>query len=123
MVPEDIAQQLLDPNSGLTLREVVIRGGDAFINPRAELRIPLGGDVQTAVFLDAGNLWTKPELVNASELRYAVGTGLRVGTPIGPLAFDYGFNVDRVLDEFFPQRENQRFWEDMGAFHFSIGLV
>ncbi len=122
MVPEDIAKQLLDPNSGLTLREVVIRGGDAFINPRAELRIPLGGDVQTAVFLDAGNLWTKPELVNASELRYAVGTGLRVGTPIGPLAFDYGFNVDRVLDEFFPQRENQRFWEDMGAFHFSIGL-
>ncbi len=122
MVPEDIAQQLLDPNSGLTLREVVIRGGDAFINPRAELRIPLSGSVQTAAFLDAGNLWTKPELVEVTALRYAVGSGLRIGTPIGPLAFDYGFNVDRVLDEFFPERVEQRFWEDIGAFHFSIGL-
>jgi outer membrane protein assembly factor BamA len=55
-------------------------------------------------------------------MRYAVGSGLRVGTPIGPLAFDYGFNVDRVLDAWVPSRENQRFWEDIGAFHFSIGV-
>ncbi|MEZ4222786.1 MAG: POTRA domain-containing protein [Polyangiaceae bacterium] len=122
MVPEDIAQQLIDPNSGLTLQEVVIRGGDAFINPRAELRVPLSGDVQTALFVDAGNLWTKPELVDPTALRYSVGSGLRIGTPIGPLAFDYGFNVDRVLDEFVPDRGSKRFWEDIGAFHFSIGL-
>jgi hypothetical protein len=30
--------------------------------------------------------------------------------------------VDRVLDKLFPYRNNQRFWEDIGAFHFSIGL-
>ena len=29
---------------------------------------------------------------------------------------------DRVLDKLFPYRNNQRFWEDIGAFHFSIGL-
>ena len=100
----------------------VIRGGDAFINPRLELRIPLSGSVQTAMFLDSGNLWRKPDLVNPSKLRYAVGSGLRIGTPIGPLVFDYGFNVDRVLDKLFPYRTRQRFWEDIGAFHFSIGL-
>jgi outer membrane protein assembly factor BamA len=55
-------------------------------------------------------------------LRYAVGTGVRIGTPIGPLVFDYGFNVHRVLDELYPERANQRLWEDIGAFHFSIGL-
>ena len=122
VVPQDIAKRLLDPSSGLSLNDVVIRGGDIFVNPRAELRIPLGGSVETAVFLDAGNLWTDPARVDPFDLRYAVGTGLRVATPIGPLVFDYGFNVDRVLDDVFPKRDKQRFWEDLGAFHFSIGL-
>src|SRR6478735_3867304 len=122
LVPQDIAQRLLDPRSGLTIRDVVNRGGDMFLNPRAELRIPLGSSVETALFLDAGNLWTDPTRINVLELRYAVGTGLRIATPIGPLVFDYGFNVDRVLDDLFPNRDNKRYWEDIGAFHFSIGL-
>ena len=104
------------------IAHVVIRGGDVFVNPRAELRIPVDSSVETALFVDAGNLWTDPAHVQPLDLRYAVGTGLRIATPIGPLVFDYGFNVDRVLDDFFPKRENQRFWEDIGAFHFSIGL-
>jgi outer membrane protein insertion porin family len=122
LVPQDIAKRLLDPSSGLTIRDVVIRGGDTFLNPRVELRIPIGSSVETALFLDAGNLWTDPARVNAFELRYAVGTGLRIATPIGPLVFDYGFNADRVLDQLFPNRDNKRYWEDIGAFHFSIGL-
>ena len=122
LVPQDIAKRLLDPNSGLTIRDVVIRGGDMFLNPRAELRIPVASSIETALFVDAGNLWTDPARVNAFELRYAVGTGLRIATPIGPLVFDYGFNVDRVLDDIFPDRDNKRYWEDIGAFHFSIGL-
>lgn len=122
VVPQDIAKRLLDSSSGLSLNEVVIRGGDIFFNPRAELRVPLGSSVETALFLDAGNLWTDPTHVEPFDLRYAVGTGLRIATPIGPLVFDYGFNVDRVLDDIFPKRDNQRFWEDLGAFHFSIGL-
>ncbi len=122
MIPEDIAQQLLEPTSGLSLNQVVIRGGDAFINPRLELRIPLSGNVQTGLFLDSGNLWRDPEKVNPLDLRYSVGSGLRIGTPIGPLVFDYGFNVDRVLDELFPDRTRRRYWEPLGAFHFSIGL-
>jgi hypothetical protein len=115
LVPEDIAKRLLNPASGLVLNDVVIRGGDIFFNPRAELRIPLGSSVETAVFVDSGNLWTDPTHVNPLDLRYAVGTGLRIATPIGPLVFDYGFNVDRVLDQIFPKRDNQRFWEDLGA--------
>ncbi|MBN1610388.1 MAG: BamA/TamA family outer membrane protein [Polyangiaceae bacterium] len=122
LVPEDVAQKLLDPNSGLTLAQVVIRGGDVFLNPRAELRVPMYGSLQTALFLDAGNLWTDPTQVRPLSLRYSVGTGLRLGTPVGPLALDYGFNVDHVLDRFLPNRTHRRFWEDLGAFHFSIGL-
>src|SRR5690606_32499943 len=102
LVPEDIAQELLHPqdlSAPLNLRQVVIRGGDAFINPRAELRIPLTPSVATALFVDAGNWWTEPKEVRPWKLRYSVGTGLRMGTPIGPLVFDYGFNVQRILDE------------------------
>jgi outer membrane protein assembly factor BamA len=125
LVPEDIAQQLLHPQgpNPLTIDEVVIRGGDVFVNPRAELRIPITNSVQTALFVDSGNLWTDPNRIDLSKLRYSVGSGLRIGTPIGPLAFDYGFNVQRVLDQIFPSRKNQRTWESLGAFHFSIGVL
>ncbi len=122
LVPQDIADQLLDPSSGLSIDAVVLRGGDVFLNPRLELRIPLGGSVSTALFVDSGNLWSDPTNMNPAQLRYAVGTGLRIGTPVGPLVFDYGFNVERVLDAFDSESEGERYWEDIGAFHFSIGL-
>jgi outer membrane protein insertion porin family len=134
LIPEDLAQQLLDAralsesdpgdNQLLTVDRILIRGGDIFVNPRAELRIPLSGSVQTALFLDTGNLWSSLRAFEQLDfrLRYAVGTGIRIATPVGPLVFDYGFNLDRVLDELDPSRTRKRFWESLGAFHFSIGL-
>ena len=90
---------------------IPIRGGDVLLNPRAELRIPIVGIWQTAVFLDTGNLWADSgEVFNTFRLRYSAGLGLRVNTPVGPLALDYGVNLD------------PRYYEDFGAFHFSIGL-
>src|SRR6185503_6743774 len=113
LVPEDIAQEILNPTNTqnqLTIDQVRIRGGDVFINPRLELRIPVSGIWEWGFFLDTGNVWVEPEKFNPFALRYAAGAGLRVGTPIGPIAFDYGFNLMR------------RDWEDRGNFHFSIGL-
>lgn len=128
MIPEDMAQQILD--GGLPVEQVVMRGGNFFINPRAELRLPLNKLAETVVFVDAGNVWSQSptdagsssNTPNYLRLRYSVGTGLRLNTPVGPLVFDYGFNVERVLDKFYPERSRQRFWEDLGAFSFSIGL-
>lgn len=111
LVPEDRAKKVprgvSDPVE--LAKYVPIRGGDVAINPRAELRIPITEVFQTGIFLDTGNVWVDPAQIDAT-LRYALGAGLRVSTPIGPLAFDYGFNLLR------------RSWEDVGAFHFSIGL-
>jgi outer membrane protein insertion porin family len=134
LIPEDIAQQLLDAralsesdpgdNELLRVDRILIRGGDVFINPRAELRIPLSDSVQTALFVDAGNLWSSLSALRELplRLRYSAGSGIRISTPVGPLVFDYGLNLERIFDQLAPTRKRQRFWEDLGAFHFSIGL-
>ncbi len=104
LVPEDLDRQIDSEN-------IPISGGDVLLNPRAELRIPVVGIWQTALFLDTGNLWADSnEVLDTFRLRYSAGLGVRVSTPVGPLALDYGVNLA------------PRPYEDFGAFHFSIGL-
>jgi outer membrane protein assembly factor BamA len=87
-------------------------GGDVFVVFRGELRVPFGDTFGAALFSDIGNLWRDPGSIDLSWLRYTAGLGLRIQTPIGPLAFDYGINFDRRED-----------WgEEFGALHFSIGM-
>jgi outer membrane protein assembly factor BamA len=110
LLPQDVADaadRAADPRAAARL---AVRGGDVFLNPRAELRVPVWGPVETALFLDAGNVWVDPKRIEPWRLRYAAGSGLRFGTPIGPVAFDYGINLA------------PRPWEGFGTFHFSIGL-
>jgi outer membrane protein assembly factor BamA len=113
MVPQDLAGPLLtihDANKqAAALAAIALRGGDAAINPRVELRVPITELWNAGVFLDTGNVWVDPAQIDFT-LRYAAGAGVRVTTPVGPLALDYGINLLR------------RSWEDFGAFHFSIGL-
>jgi outer membrane translocation and assembly module TamA len=83
------------------------------INPRLELRIPVTGPIETVLFLDTGNSWsdfTYP-FSHGFEWRAAAGSGVRVQTPVGPLALDYGINLTRISS-----------YEDFGALNFSIGL-
>jgi outer membrane protein assembly factor BamA len=112
VVPQDIAEKILnpDPQKPLTIDKVAIRGGNVSVNPRAELRVPLTSALQVGLFLDTGNLWVDPKAIDLTKMRWAAGAGLRLATPVGPIALDYGVNLDR------------RPWEDFGAFHFSIGL-
>ncbi|HVU01432.1 MAG TPA: BamA/TamA family outer membrane protein, partial [Polyangiaceae bacterium] len=123
VIPQDLAEQIFDEQSrigkagsgitadnALSPARVPIRGGNVLVNPRAEFRIPLTGVFQTTLFLDSGNLWVDPALVDLTKLRYAAGSGIRVTTPVGPLALDFGFNLAR------------RYWEDPYAIHFSVGL-
>ena len=90
-----------------------IRGGDLMLNERVELRIPIRGPFETVLFGDFGNLWIDPSYPfrhRVFPIRAAVGSGIRVQTPVGPLAVDYGFNVTRER------------YEDVGAINFAIGL-
>jgi outer membrane protein assembly complex protein YaeT len=90
-----------------------VRNGDAFVLYRAELRFPLVGDWYGATFTDLGNLWANPRLINPLQIRTSVGVGVRLVTPVGPLALDYGvvLGARRELGE-----------PTYGTVHFSMGL-
>lgn len=78
-------------------------GGQAYVLYKGELRFPISGNFEGALFVDAGNLWLDPTLVSLvpSDLRITPGAGLRYGTPVGPIALDVGMNPfpDAKLNE------------------------
>ena len=87
-------------------------GAQAYVLFKAEVRIGLGGSLELGLFTDVGNLWFDPSLVNFSQLRVSYGLGLRLLTPVGPAAFDVGFNVN----------PDPRLNEPILAPHFTIGF-
>jgi len=92
-------------------------GGNSMLAFSEELRATLRGKLGGVLFLDAGNVWANAADVRLNELRYAVGPGLRYQTPIGPLRFDVGYQLNPIPDLLIngsPQTRRFRF-------HFSIG--
>lgn len=100
------------PEQSLKAWDIGEPGGNTMINLRAEFRFLVVGNLYGGIFLDSGNLWREPSSFNITELRYALGLGLRYLTPIGPIVLDYGFNL----------RPKSEYKESIGSFHFSIGL-
>jgi outer membrane protein assembly factor BamA len=132
LVPAELADALQRDLSGKASPNAVFRGGDAFVLLRAELRFPLVGVLGGGLFLDAGNVWVDPANMTPFDLRPTAGLGLRLATPVGPLAFDYGFILMRrtlaVSGCSAPGPGGAITcaanvpYEPLGAFHFSIGL-
>jgi outer membrane protein insertion porin family len=86
-------------------------GGEFFTVFNVEYTFPIYGELQGALFYDAGNLLPTSEELGVDDMRYAIGGGLRYKLPIGPIRLDYGYNPDRQPGE------------DFGAFHFSFGFA
>src|SRR5438094_2047361 len=86
-------------------------GGEFFTVFNVEYTFPILGELQGAIFTDAGNLLPTSEDVGLNDMRYAIGAGLRYKLPVGPIRLDYGVNPD-------PHE-----FEDFGAFHFSFGFA
>ncbi|MET0406179.1 MAG: POTRA domain-containing protein [Cystobacter sp.] len=89
----------------------VSEGGELFTLAKTELRIPVRASFDLGLFLEAGNLWLDRKAFVFSALRYTVGAGFRYVTPVGPLAFDVGVNLD----------PDETLQEPIGQVHFSIG--
>jgi len=62
------------------------------------------------LFYDTGNAWNKYSDY-FSELRHSAGAGIRWNSPLGPLRFEWGYNLDPKEDE------------KQSVFEFSIGTA
>src|SRR4029434_9818595 len=92
-------------------------GGNTMLAFSEELRATLRGKLGAVLFFDAGNVWANLSDLELNELRYAVGPGLRYQTPIGPIRFDIGLQLNPIPDlviDGSPQTRRFRL-------HFSIG--
>ncbi len=120
-------------SGGIPIQELFFTGGAntirAFeyqrVGPLDTLGVPIGGQVRAVGniefrqgvwrwigvvgFFDFGNVWTKVRSYQFNSLRYGVGSGVRVTTPIGIARLDIGFNPA-------PRGE-----EDDFEFHLSMG--
>jgi outer membrane protein assembly factor BamA len=93
-------------------------GGGALFETSAELRAPLATIRDFAlgwvIFVDGGDVTTRPAELDLGHLHWAAGAGLRLGTLIGPIRFDVGYRLNRVgPGEILPS--------DRFAFHLSLG--
>lgn len=112
LIPQDVVDRVDFDDPSFDVNSIVRRSGDAFVLYRAELRFPLYGQLHGGVFSDLGNLWAEPERLNPFDVRPTAGFGLRLSTPVGPIALDWGFNLAR----------RGALGERSSALHFSIGL-
>ena len=86
-------------------------GGEFFTIFNAEYTFPIYDQFLAAIFFDAGNLLPDASSPGLNDMRYAIGAGLRLNLPIGPMRLDYGVNPN-------PRKDEAR-----GAFHFSFGFA
>ncbi len=91
-----------------------LAGSQYFIGS-LEARFPVYNPVSGVVFTDMGNFFGSPisRMDELFSLKYGVGAGVRINTPLGLLRLDYG------IRDF--SRLNWDSWLDAGQLHFSIG--
>jgi outer membrane protein insertion porin family/translocation and assembly module TamA len=99
------------------LREGYVIGGLGFIDMSAELRAPIRGALSGVVFLDAGQVtedsWTR----DLFDLQTNTGVGVRYATPIGPIRFDFGYQLKRIPGLLIDGEPEERRWR----IHLSVG--
>jgi outer membrane translocation and assembly module TamA len=92
-------------------------GGNSLLQFSSEGRVAVKGRLGAVLFLDGGNVWAGDGQFGVHDLRYAVGLGMRYGTPIGPVRLDYGYQVNPIPGLLVNGQVNPRRWR----IHFSIG--
>jgi outer membrane translocation and assembly module TamA len=82
-----------------------------------EGRFSVRGKLGAVLFVDGGNAWADAWSVEMRDLRWALGAGFRYDTPIGPMRFDFGRQLNPIDGLVVDGREAKRKWR----VHFSIG--
>lgn len=63
-------------------------GGNTLFESGVEIRFPVYEIFGGALFMEAGNVWRNSYSYNFRDLRYDMGAGFRIKTPIGPARID-----------------------------------
>ena len=84
-------------------------GGKSRLEGSVELRARLGRYFGLVGFVDAGNVDSEFEAFNLGSLRWAIGSGLRYLSPVGPIRLDF---ARRLSEDLFASRHQ---------FHLSLG--
>jgi outer membrane protein insertion porin family/translocation and assembly module TamA len=92
-------------------------GGNSMLAFSEEVRAVISGNLGAVLFLDAGNVWPNGWQIHLNDLRYAVGPGLRYQTPVGPIRFDFGYQLNPIPGLVVNGEPQTRRWR----VHFSIG--
>lgn len=86
-------------------------GGESYWVANAEYVHAIAGPLKYVGFIDAGDLSALDQGFDFASPELAVGMGLRLDLPVGPIRFEYGHNLTR--DE----------GEPSGTWHFAIGTA
>jgi outer membrane protein assembly complex protein YaeT len=92
-------------------------GGRTMMEMSTEARFNVRGKLGAVLFVDGGNVWAGPWEVQLNTLRWAVGPGIRYDTPIGPMRFDLGVQMNPIEGLVLEGNPEKRKWR----VHFSIG--
>lgn len=71
-------------------------GGEVRVLAGAELRVPVRGIFGLTLFVDTGQVWAEPDRVAMASVAAAVGGGLLVRTPIGPIHLEVATNLAQL---------------------------
>jgi len=76
-------------------------GGDKFVFFNFEFRFPIIKEaaIYGVTFYDMGNVYPDDESYDFTNLRHAVGAGIRWYSPLGPLRLEWGYNLAPESDE------------------------
>lgn len=95
------------------------------MNPLQALHDDLFDKLWTVQFVDAGNLWPSPDVMQIRDIAIAAGMGIRYETFFGPFRVDWGLRI------YNPRDPDGRYWITQrkfigqtlkeGVFHFGIG--
>ena len=83
---------------------------EAYFNFEVSFPLVKAMKMKGIVFFDTGNAWDTEEDF-FSEMRYSTGVGMAWNSPMGPLRFAWGYNLD------------PKDYEDTSVFDFSVGKM
>jgi outer membrane protein insertion porin family len=86
-------------------------GGEGMLVGNIEYTYPLFDFLKLATFYDTGNVWSKYTDIGSGGFKSAIGLGVRIKTPIGPVMLDYGIPLNKE-----PGEDTK----GSGRFHFSV---